>query len=161
MGSSSALNHMPIFWQQLRITVYRVKNCTINGTLWNSSTYNVPRPERKRFGTVRKMPKNEPTRKAIIQRRSTKRSSPENHSRSNQDRWCCRTGLVVKKIPQFQSIDINLLQKEGSSVNCYPRRLLPSVLRFSGPMGNDHRAYSLSVLRNNREGWNFRPGSCN
>ncbi len=23
-------------------------------------------------------------------------------------------------------------------------------------MGNDHQAYSLSVLRNNREGWNFR-----
>ncbi|MGK3575203.1 hypothetical protein ACSLOV_23680, partial [Escherichia coli] len=37
------------------ITRYQVKNCTINGTLRNSSTYNVPRPERKRFGTVRKL----------------------------------------------------------------------------------------------------------
>ncbi|CSP48684.1 Uncharacterised protein [Shigella sonnei] len=68
MGSSSALNHMPIFsGNSSGITRYQVKNCTINGTLRNSSTYNVPRPERKRFGTVRKMPKNEPTRKAIIQ----------------------------------------------------------------------------------------------
>ena len=48
-------------------TRYQVKNWTISGTLRNSSTYRVPIPEKKRFGTVRKMPNKEPTRKAMIQ----------------------------------------------------------------------------------------------
>ncbi len=152
---------MPIFsGSSSGITRYQVKNCTINGTLRNSSTYNVPRPERKRFGTVRKMPKNEPTRKAIIQ--GADRQS-DRHLKTTPDPTkiggVAERGLVVKKIPQFQSIDINLLQKKkrvaaltATLEDCYP-----AYCGFQARWGNDHQAYSLSVLRNNREGWNFRP----
>ncbi|MNT60112.1 hypothetical protein D3C72_1976700 [compost metagenome] len=67
-GSSSDLNHMPRFsGSSSGTTKYQVKNCTINGTLRNSSTYSVPSIERKRLGTVRKIPNSEPTRNAIIQ----------------------------------------------------------------------------------------------
>ena len=68
LGSSSDLNHMPMFsGSSSGMTRYQVKNWTMSGTLRNNSTYSVPIPERKRFGTVRKMPNKEPMRKAIIQ----------------------------------------------------------------------------------------------
>ncbi|PUM83701.1 hypothetical protein B1M71_11235, partial [Salmonella enterica subsp. enterica serovar Dublin] len=58
-------------------------------------------------------------------------------------------GASCKKIPQFQSIDIHLLRKKR--VAALPSKIVARRFAASGPMGNDHQAYSLSVLSDNRE----------
>ena len=55
--------HANIFRQQFRDHQIPGKELHDQRHVGNSSTYRVPRPERKRFGTVRKMPNKEPTRK--------------------------------------------------------------------------------------------------